>query len=1046
MTGTRTIRALLWAAALVTWGARLDAQGVTGAAVQGTVMRTDSFPVAEATVLITKVSTGERWQTATGAGGRFLLEHLSVGGPYRVDVRAIGFEPASRSDVFLSLRQRLTLDVRLVPAELQLAELVVRGEPDSRINASRTGPAYTVSDTIITRFPMFGRDFSMLAFLSPFVSGGPVGFTFAGGSDRLNNVLLDGTSINDLKGDSREGGLPPLPPEALEEVQVHVATFDVRVGNVTGGQINAVTKSGTNQWHGSAFGHLEAQSLSGTDPTGSRGSPFNTKEVGVTLGGPIVRDRLALFAIASGVEFSQFTFLAPTPDTTGGADSAGTGIRYATMVRFQEILRGYGVDPGTFDAKRNGQSRRTAFAKLTGQLGINNRLELSHEYRYGVFRVPYTADGRFNAGLSSNAEEDPVYDNTTRLNWTAAFGSRWTNELVLGRKASRHRCIPSGDFPTVMVEADAGRIVAGTQEVCRGQVNGQSLLEMTDNVGLAAGEHQLTFGTHNELIRLYDDDLGLLNSTGRWSFASLDALEQGTPSGYERDVPGPFSGTAALPDFRAVQLGLYAQDEWSPTPRLRLTAGVRLDIPFLPTEPGYNAAVFDAFGINTSRTPTGHAQWSPRLGMSYDPSGRGATYLRGGIGLFEGRPLYGWLEEAYRGTGLQSLFLQCFGDDVPAFTLGADQPTQCGGGEQPTPIITAFDPAFRYPQNLKVSLGVDQRLPWEVVGTLDLIYTRGTHQFAVRDVNLLPPSGVSAGEGGRPLYGTIDSTGVPTPTRRSGAFDQVIQVTNSSGDRAYALAVQLQKRFANGNELNVAYTHTDAKSRQDNPNVWSYGNLFSTALDGTWEERNLRTSRYSLTHRVGLLGTANLPFGIRLGVIYYGWSGEPFTYRVGGDANADGLGAGFFDANDPVYVPRDANDITLMDPDDLSQPATAETVAELMAYIDSESCLRSQRGRLLRRNSCRQPWQGEMDGRLSTVVRLSGGHAVEITGDMFNVLNFLDADWGRKYATEGNTLLDLVGYDEAKGRGKYVFAPPRRHVLQFDSTRWQARLSVRYTF
>ncbi len=1044
MTPRFAVWLFVWSALQIVTAAALAAQGVTDAAVEGTVLQADSTPVVDATVSVTNSATGERWATVTRTNGRFLLDHLSVGGPYRVDVRAIGFSPASRNEIFLALSQRLTLDVDLVPVTLQLEELTVRGEVDSRINASRTGPAQTISDTLITRLPNLGRDLFAPIMLSPQVSLTPNGFSVAGANDRLNDVQLDGITTSDLKGNSREGGLVPLPIEAIEEVQLNVAPFDVRIGNFAGGQVNAVSKSGTNQWQGSVFGYYDSPSLAGTNPDGTRTDPYSRKEAGLTLGGPLFRDRLAAFVSISGLQQPSFIYLNPGTDTTGGADSVGTGIRHATMVRFQEILGGYGVQPGTFETDRFRFTKRTIFGKLTAQLGLNSRLEISHDYVYQNGHVPYTCC--FNAGLSSNAEEDPVRNHITNINWTTAFNAAWSNELIVGRNASRHRCIPNANFPTIMVEADAGSIVAGTQEVCRGQVNGQSILEMTDNVGFTTGTHHFTFGTHNERVRVYDDETGLLNSVGRWHFASLDSLQQGLPDAYFRDVPGPLMPEGGFPDFHAVQLGLYVQDQWSPTPRLTVTGGLRMDVPFLPTNPRQNVELLDALGINTERTPSGHVLWSPRLGVNYDLTGKETTYLRGGVGLFEGRPLYGWLEEAYIGTGLQRLFLECFEDEVPAFTMGPDQPTQCGSGDFATPFITAFDPEFQYPQNLRASIGADHRLPWGVVGTMDLVYTRGVHQFAVHDANLLPSSTVAIGEGGRPLYGTVDPDGVGQPNRRSEAFDQVALITNGSGDRAYSLAFQLQKRFSNGNELLAAYTYTHATNRQDTPAVGSFDNLWTTALDGTWESRNRRTSLYSHPHTVRLAGTFNLPFDIRLGLLYFGESGDPFTYMVSGDANGDGFGNLGFDNNDPIYVPRDPGDIDLVNPEDPSMPAAAEHYAGLEEFIQSDACLRTQRGRVVRRNSCRDAFWGELDAKLSKIAPIARGHTMELSADIFNVPNFLDRNWGRKYAMEGFELLRLVGYDEVKGRGIYIFTPPRRHEFQVEPTRWLVRLNAKYNF
>jgi hypothetical protein len=282
----------------------LAAQGVTGAAIEGRVVTVDSIPLEQAIVLVTNTSNGERWQTATSARGRYFLEYLSVGGPYRIEVRAVGYEPARRDSMRLGLGQRLTAHFTLTPAVVQLQELTVTGASDPRLSADRTGPSQIISDSTIARLPIPGRDFTELTVLAPQVTRSPNGgLSFAGQHDRLNSIQVDGNNNNDPFGRAHSGnnsagwelGLRALPPEAIEEIQILSAPFDVRYGDFAGGLINAVTKSGTNQVEGSIQGFFESSALDGADVTGSRGAEYSRRELGLTLGAPIVRDRAAVF-------------------------------------------------------------------------------------------------------------------------------------------------------------------------------------------------------------------------------------------------------------------------------------------------------------------------------------------------------------------------------------------------------------------------------------------------------------------------------------------------------------------------------------------------------------------------------------------------------------------------------------------------------------------------------------------------------------------------------------------------------------------------------
>jgi hypothetical protein len=497
------------------------------------------------------------------------------------------------------------------------------------------------------------------------------------------------------------------------------------------------------------------------------------------------------------------------------------------------------------------------------------------------------------------------------------------------------------------------------------------------------------------------------------------------------------------------QIGFYAQDQWSPTPRLTLTQGLRFDVPFLADPPAQHPVVLRDLGVNTALTPSGNILWSPRLGVSYDLSGRGTTLLRGGIGLFAGRPAYQWFRNVYATTGILSSTIDCSRDVVPAFTLDpADQPTACAEPSPPFPVVNYFNPAFRFPRNLKVAIGADHLLPGGVVGTLDFLYTRGVNGFHVVDVNLVGQSGVAVGEGGRALYGTIDpATGESTPDHRSSTLFGIYEIRNGSGDRAFSVTGQARKRFGGGTELSVAYTYTDARDRMSSDGDFASTNASSTPVTGTLERRDLSTSLWERPHKLTLTGTIDLPLGVRVGLIYLGSSSVPFTYVVQGDANADGY-ANFDISNDVVYVPWDAGDVILADPVEF---------AELDRIIEDESCLRAQRGRLHQRNSCRDPWVHETQARMAKRFRLAGTQTLEVTADLFNVLNFLDSDWGLVrqtlpvgfgFAPYGKTipLLELVGYDDAHGRGVYRLAQVDRRRIDLNASRWRFQLGAMLSF
>ena len=1022
----------------------LAAQGMTTAELYGVVQGPDSSGIGDAVVTVTNVADGERWRTTTHADGRFAFEYLSIGGPYTVEARAIGFSPASETRITLSLGQRRRVDFTLTPAMTQLEELTVRA-PDARLNGSRTGPSQTFTADQIAALPLDHRDFSRLVLLSPqAMVSRDTGISIAGQPDRLNGLQIDGASALDMGGIHGISGFGTpgaasnvrvLPVEAIQELQVLTAPFDVRYSGFAGGLVNVITRSGSNRWEGSVSSYFQNQSLTGPDSAGNRAQDFSTMELTVTLGGPIVRDRAAFF-----VDFGLQRFVGERgpsigTDTTGGADSLGFGVRRADLDRFRDILHdAYHVDPGALGAAAPRNPGGNVLAKVTVWPALNQRIDLSHNHAEGT-----STRGIGAVEFASHGGAEPSTFDGSRATWTVG-GGRTANELTLARVAATQQCLAGAAFPEIDVQVGDNpdvQIKAGAVNGCPHRFADQTTWELTDNLLRVTGAHHLTLGTHAEHIHL-GGSRRVRVPAGRWNFSSLDALEEGTPFLYTRDFAPPDRPEGSISDVTVRQVGLYLQDQWAPRPGFVLTAGLRFDVPFLPHGPPQNQTLSSSLGVNTRVTPSGNVLWSPRVGFNWDVGSRGTTFLRGGAGLFSGRPMYLYFSNVFETTGLDWLRAVCGGADVPAFTVDpAHQPTTCGN---PVPFeVNYFNPSFRFPRNLRLSLGTDLRLPWAMTGTVDLLFIRGVDQFDITDVNLLPPT-ASSGEGGRLLYGTIDESGAATPNRRNQAFQTVAEIRNSSGDHTISASGQLEKRFRSGTEVTLAYTYTDARDRIS-PDCFNVTcNLDFTPVDGSLESRALTTSTFSVRHKITLGVIAEAPLRIRAGLFYVGSSGRPYTYMISGDANADGLS--LIDlGNDAIYVPRDAADITLADPG--QWPG-------LDSLIRGQPCLQSQRGRIMRRNSCQGPWATLLNARLSKAFGMGGGRSLELITDVFNLLNLVDRDWGVQRTTLSflgdPEILQLVGYDQEKQRGVYNAPPIDRHVRDDGATRWRMQLGARYTF
>jgi hypothetical protein len=1011
--------------------------------MQGTVAAEDGAPIQGAVVRITKESNGRRWETATRTGGRFFFEDLAVGGPYRIDVRALGFVPEVRNGITLSLGERIAARFALKRTAVALEPVTVTANVDPVLNSGRLGPAEIVSRSRIAETPNHGRDFLTLATMSPQTvispssGSAPTGGISIGGLNRLlNSFQIDGGSNGDLytgRLPGRETLPRPISIEAVEEIQVLAAPFDVRYGGFSGGLVNGVTRSGGNTIQGSAFSLLQNNSLSGAGVTG-KPAEFTTWQYGAAVGGPIVRDRAHYFL---SLDVQRRTIPDPGPLLTAASATDPNQVRYDDAVRFQNILRDtFNLKPGSLGPVNGRQPAADVFGKIGVQLGANSHIEASHHYAHGERETFSGRRARLYA-LSSTAQTSPSTENASVVTWTGVIGGRWSSELIVSALRLTDQCQPVANFPLITVLTPNGDLWAGPHPVCPSSSVEQSVRELTENLTVGIGAHTVTLGMHAASLRFTDNFLG--GAQENWTFPSLDDFAVGRASRYSRTLPG--SQPDGRVEFRAGELGAYVQDRWTPTARVAITLGLRLDRQFFGDSAPTNESLKTALDIDTGRLPGRSAILSPRLGINYDFRGDGRSYLRGGVGLFAGRVPYIWLANAYRDNGALELFLACTGARVPPFDP-LNQPVACTTVPGPTAQLSFFDPGLKLPQTLKLALGADQRLARGIVGTVDLLFTRSLHQLYFSDANLLDPVGVALGEGRRTLYGTINSAGIATAARRVPPLGQVIRVSSKSRDNSLSLSAQLRKRFGETFDASAFYAFTRARDQMSLVNVFTRPNLEHTPLDGTVENRALRPSYFEVPHRVQLSATARLPREVRIALLYAGASGTPYTYTIIGDANADGMPISLL-APDIVYVPVDSADISLFN------PAQWETLRTL---IKKEPCLRHQRGRILERNSCRNPWFGTLNARVSKAFPTAPGQSVELTADMYNVLNLVNRRWGLFRTTAPTpawAMMRMRGYDTTKQRGIYELTlPTLRYVRDLEGrwSRWLAELGIRYTF
>lgn len=1036
------------------------AQGVTTAAVRGTITREEAnAPIEGAVITLINVSKGTRMRAVSAGNGRYNFENVEPGN-YTIEARAIGFELSSKTGVVLTLGQRYTQDFALKAQVVTLQELEITATTDPLINSARTGASHIVSDTVINRLPLLGRNFTSLLSGSPQVQvTGSGGASIAGQNNRYNSILVDGSVNNDLFGLAAEGtpggqaSVKPLSVEAIQEFQVLVAPFDVRQGGFAGGLINAITKSGTNQWGGSLFGYIQRRDLVGKDTAGNKFTDFTVRQFGGTLSGPFIKDRMHLFLTLDRQDREQpFVGTSVTDPTIGiTADMVN---RVTNAIRNQ-----YGFDPGTHADPILQTPNDNIFGKITYQASDNHHLELSHNYVNGYqdqfSRSTLNRNNRDGFQLSNSGYEQRNRTHSTRLKWLGQFG-RMSTEFIGAWQTIRDKRQMPNEVPLFIVGGNlAGNsfIAAGGERFSQGNSLDQDIAELTFNATMNVGDHQVTVGTHNEFFSF--NNLFWQARYGVWTFDNVDSLENGVAQRYERLLALRPEGPIA--DWGVKQFGFYAQDQWLVFPRLTLTFGARIDIP-TNDKPNSNPNLSgSALGIDTGDFPSGNALISPRFGFNFDVTGDGNTVLRGGAGVFSGRPPYVWLSNAFTGTGLEAVTLTCTGAATPAPTADiTNLPETCVGGTEPVPSaasVVAFDPDFKFVQSLRFALGLDQKLPGGIVGTFDFVYTQSKNTMYLTDANLDYDAAFTTAEGRR-QYGVIDTsaTGSLTvaPARITSQFRDVLVHTNRSTDYATSITGQLAKRFGNNFEFLAAYTWSRVRDLITLGSSIAFSNYQNTVLEGTLENRRLSSSAFEVPHNIYLSGTANLPLDFYTSLSYNARSGRPYSYIVNGDANADGIST-----NDALFVPGAPTDISLTNPADYQRLAT---------WLAGEKCLLDQRGQLMRRNSCRNPFSHFVNARIGKRIGTFRGQQMEITADIFNLLNLIDSDWGVIRSNFGQALefeqrtapLRLRGYDD-RGTAETTddrpiysvdaanFLPVREQAV-LNSSRWRMQLGLKYVF
>ncbi len=1028
---------------------------VTSSSINGYVKNEKGEVIAGSTVKLTHTPTGTVYTTAAGKDGRYNLVNLIPGGPYSFVVTSVGYADYSEGNINLPLGENTRIDAALSTESKTLSTVVISGASAAR---KKTGASTSISKAQINAMPTLSRSLQDFTRLTPQANGN----SFGGTNNRFNNITIDGAVNNDvfgLSGSGTPGGqaaTTPISLDAIQEIQVVLAPYDITYGNFTGGGVNAVTRSGTNNIEGSVYYFGRNQNTVGKDPVSrAKTNPFSDKQYGFRLGAPIIKNKLFFFLNG---ELARRT--APTLFNAGETNSLLTTQEAKDLA--DTLMRRYNYDVGTYDKYDAATNSDKAFARIDWNINDKHRLTVRHNYIKAF-------DDNISRSVSLFRFGNNTYRFNNKQNITVAelrsrFSSKYSNNLIIGRHEIRDfRTTYGALFPSIEITKGGGTIQLGSERSSVANQLDQDIFEITDNFKIFSGKHTFTVGTHNEFFKFRN--LFINNYNGRWRFASIADFYGNFP----RQLDVTYSANKdvdPMPSakFNAAQLGFYIQDEIQVDPKFRVTIGLRADMPLFNTTPAYNRIVDSTFQgkYSTSNVPNKQILWAPRVGFNYDVMGNRDFVVRGGVGIFSGRVPFVWISNQFSNTGLLLKTISQT-DNTPTtapfdvnsgngFNPNVDQQSTLGGSGS-TFEVNLIDKKFKLPQVMRANLGIDKKLPGGINLTFEGIYSKTLNNVLYQDVNLTDPVGIVDQAYNNGFDKRIAYAGSNNGRRKNPSITNAILITNTNKGYTLNLGFTASKNSKYVNAM-VGYNYNIAKDVNSGASSTALSNWEFVQVVGDPNNPGLTTSSHQMRHRILASVTGNISYAkyckTSVSLFFNGISGQQFTYLVNGDLNSDGRFG-----NDLIYVPASLSEITFVDRLNSAGNAVVATAAEqataFMAFIDGDKYLASRKGKYAERNGGKTPWEAVVDMRIAQDFMITVGgqkHDLQLTFDIFNLTNLINNNWGRQYfvTNQAYNLLTTINRTSGQFAGKgYNFTPGTPWTLSFGS-RWQGQFGIRYSF
>lgn len=1068
---------------------------VTTSSINGRILELENEPLLGATIVAVHTPTGTTYGTTTDIDGYYRISNMRVGGPYTITFTYVGKKEEKLENIYLELGESEKINLQMVDQTNALDEVVINAVRNGVFDSGKTGPETNVSQREINTMPSVTRGIDDFLRKTPQAQVGENGsISIAGQNNRYNSIFIDGAVNNDVFGLASTGtnggqiGINPISIDAIESFQVNIAPFDVRQSGFTGGAINAITRSGTNNLEGSVYFFNRNENFAGKTPVGinpeerERLDPFNTNLFGVRVGGPLIKNKLFFFVNAemereeSPRPFSFDQYTGNARNASGSADLPADPTRINNLR--QGLIDRFGYDPGAYENTLRTLNTDRFTIKLDYNINDKNTLILKHNYVRGESTSPDTSNPR-GINFANGGIFFPSETNFTTLEWNTTNGKNISNNLIASYTTVRDDRNPIGNpFPFVRINDGSGRIEFGSEQFSTGNILDQDVFTITNNFNVSAGAHNFTFGGTFESYDIRN--VFIRQNFGSYQFNSLSDFETYLDNDPTNDVPADSydysyslldpagttgdDATAAAAAFNYSQLGLYAQDEWNVNDNFRLTYGLRFDVPFFEegtVNEDFNtnavaaleAAGKDLQGARVGKPIKSQLHFSPRLGFNWDVNGEKKTQIRGGIGVFTSRIPLVWPGGAYNNNGLAvgGVDERDFDNDTVFFNGDPfNQPIGNGpapGGGALGGQIDLFAPNFRLPQVLKYNIGIDQKLGiWGLIASADFLYNDNLNNVMYENLNIEGPAGFLEGADNRPYYNRFN--------RITNDYTGIYLATNTSEGYSYNASFVLTKPYDNGFSGQLAYTYGAGKSIFEGTSSQNSSQWRNVVTVNGKNRAEVGNSAFALGHRIS--GNVNYEvewnekFKTTFGLFYNGQQGGTLSYIY--DEGRDLLNDDSRD-NALIYIPRDASEINLVDNDGVS---AADQWAALDAFIESNDYLRERRGQYAERNGDRGPWNHMVDFKVLQDFTLKLGkkeHTFQASLDIFNFLNFINKNWGEQ--TFVNSSFGEVEMIETVSGGpnpEFSFDPDfAEGFTRIDdggirSSRWQMQVGLRYIF